>query len=132
MRAIAKMLQAGKDCCQHLELQEVLAHAQRLLNSRKGQAGSAPQYGISFGADTLRDVLEHLPQTEALIESTILATLTAHEPRLTAWRQRAPTVLGAHSLTLLLHATWTEQAHRPPVAIDVHVAPAGRVRVTSP
>jgi len=132
MRAIANMLQSGKDSLGASELQEVLAHAQRLLNSRRGQAGSAPQYGLSFGADTLRDVLELLPQTEALIESTIIATLTAHEPRLTAWRRRAPTLVGAHSLTLLLRATWSRAAHGPAVAIDVHVAPAGRVRVTSP
>ena len=131
MRAIAKMLQSGMGDFWATELQETLAHAQRLLNSRKGQAPSAPQYGISFGGDTLSDVLALLPQTEALIESTIVSVLTAHEPRLMGWRQRAPAILGPHSLTLLLHATWTHAPCAPAVAVDVHIEPVGRIVVTS-
>ena len=131
MHAIAKMLQSGQEAFWATELEETLAHVQRLLNSRKGQAPSAPQYGIDFGADTLPDVLALLPQTEALIESTLVRALTAHEPRLTNWRPRAPTVLGPHSLTLLLHATWRRDPRAPAVAVDVHVAPAGRITVTS-
>lgn len=127
MQAIASMLEALEVTPGAMTHNDVLAHLQRLFNSRQGQSLSAPLYGMALGIDVLRDLLTHLPQTTATLEHAIFSCAKMHERRLKEWRLREPTALGAHALTLHMAAEYT--AFRREVHFDVHIAPSGRVTV---
>ena len=57
---------------------EVVAHLQRLLNTRIGTSLSAPAYGIA----DLSDVIAHLPEGGQLVAQSIHDAISTFEPRL--------------------------------------------------
>lgn len=130
MQAIAALLQAADAAPTALMQADILAHLQRILNSRRGQSLSAPHYGIALGAAALRDVLALLPQSTARLERVVVAAAQAHEPRLERIRLREPSRVQAHALSMFLTAHSVTDG--TDMNIDIHIMPSGRVQVRRP
>ncbi len=107
----------------------VVQHVQRLLNSRQGQSRSAPHYGMAMSIDLLRDMMMLLPETLHTIEQAILSTLIDHEPRLTQWRLREPTRVGAQDLTVYVAARLRHLPGQHTALVNIDVMPSGRIGV---
>lgn len=106
------------------ETAEIVGHLRCLLNSRRGQAPSAPGYGVV----DFSDAVHALHGGAQLIAASIRATITEHEPRLKSVNVRHVQVDGELALRFEIVAQATTRGGRS-VRFATTVRPGGFVEV---
>ena len=72
------------DCDPASDLEAIVEHLRALLNTRRGDAGTAPDYGL----EDLADLADAFPDAANIWKKSIQETVEKYEPRLTKVRVR--------------------------------------------
>lgn len=128
MQALAQMLCGSGASGPSAIVADVVAHIDRVLNSRRGQAVSAPHYGAVLTHDEVRDVMALLPQSTSSLQQAVLQAVAAHEPRLSSWRLHKPSLCDGQTLTVYLEAQLGIEL-KGLVHIACILSPCGRTKV---
>lgn len=105
------------------EVQAIVEHLRYLLNVRRGDAVTAPDYGI----EDLSDLTNSFPEAAELWKTSIRAAIEKYEPRLCAVRVRPrptedPLVIGFEISARL-------SRDDGPLTFQTEVGPTGRFKV---
>src|ERR1019366_4505381 len=106
-------------------MDSVVAHLQRLLNTRQGSVQIAPQYGIP----DFMHVLQGGPEASLDMESAIRAVIDTYEPRLTAVRVTYMPAEGGGT-SLRFHIQAKLRLDSKPVVLETLMGPDGHVQVS--
>lgn len=107
-------------------ISSILEHLGKMLNTRRGNAPVAPDYGIP----DMVDMVHSFPQSIRQVEQAIRATIEKYEPRLSNVRVR---YAGSEDDVFTLHfqvtAMLTPSATKKAVSFETRVADNGEVSV---
>jgi len=107
-------------------ISSILEHLGKMLNTRRGNAPVAPDYGIP----DMVDMVHSFPQSIRQVEQAIRATIEKYEPRLSNVRVR---YAGSEDDVFTLHfqvtAMLTPSATKKAVSFETKVADNGEVIV---
>ena len=107
-------------------LDSVLDHLKKMLNTRRGNAPVAPDYGIP----DMADLVHAFPDSIRLVEQSIRSTLEKYEPRLTGVRvQYAGSPDDVFSIHFRITATLVTPGASSPVSFETKVDSSGEVEV---
>lgn len=104
--------------------ESILAHLRALLNARRGEALSAP----SFGVPDLSDFVDGVPNGGQRLAAVIRSAILEHEPRLQAVCVRHVAAEGELALRFEISARRGECG--APLRVDAAVRADGAVEVT--
>ena len=128
MQALAHILGEGVNPAPRATLADVVAHIERLLNSRRGQGLCAPLYGASMAHDERAEAMALLPKTMAVLEQGILQSIASYETRFTQWRLHKSSRSDGQTLTVCLQAHLHSASERIAL-IQCTLKPCGRTTV---
>ncbi len=78
MRGLMDRLAAGTAGRDQDEVESIVGHLRVLLNTRRGDSVSAPEFGIP----DFSDLVHGFPESLALLQQSVKATILQHETRL--------------------------------------------------
>lgn len=107
------------------EVESILAHLRVLLNTRRGESVSAPEYGVIDFAD----VVHEFPGGVQQLAKSIRATIVQHEPRLRNVSVRHVAEEGSLTLRFEITAQLAEGRSGRALRLATTVRPGGRVDV---
>ncbi len=105
------------------EVQSIVANLQVLLNTRLGDALTAP----GFGVIDLVDVLHNFPFAAQIMQRSIRATIVEYEPRLDNVHVRLVESDDPMLLTFEISARLASDNRRGPIRLRGEMTPHGRV-----
>jgi type VI secretion system protein len=107
-------------------LSSVLAHVGKMLNTRRGNAPVAPDYGIP----DIVDMVHSFPDSIRIMEQAIRATIEKYEPRLSSVRvKHAELEDEIFSLHFEVTAVLVPSGSKKPVRFETKVDNNGEVSV---
>jgi type VI secretion system protein len=118
---------AGRDAAPTDEVKAIVAHLQVLLNTRRGDAVTVPEFGVTDFSDIVNEFPGALPQ----LTKTIRATILEYEPRLKSVSVRH--LPDEHALVLRFEITAQLTGGRTARALKLSttIRPGGHVDVSS-
>ena len=108
------------------DIESIVEHLRFLLNTRIGEAVTAPDYGI----EDLSDLTHAFPEAADIWKRSIRATIEKYEPRLSSVRVRHAETDDPLVVAFEISARLTHGDKRTPLRLQTQVDPKGEFKIT--